>query len=104
MLNLYNPLFFILLQYLLSNLNAFIILISYRLSLYALCIWRQYKIIDNLIDKNNSPIQLINQVKGYFHINHLLALSLAITIFSFVGIPPLIGILCKTDGIKCRTR
>ena len=33
--------------------------------------------------------------KGYFYINPLLALSLAITIFSFAGIPPLIGFFGK---------
>lgn len=40
-------------------------------------------------------IQLVNQLKGYFHINPWLALSLAITIFSFAGIPPLIGFFGK---------
>ena len=49
----------------------------------------------NLPDKNNSPIQLISQMKGYFYINPVLALSFAITIFSFVGIPPLIGFFAK---------
>ena len=48
-----------------------------------------------LADKNNSPIQLISQMKGYFYINPVLSLSLAITIFSFVGIPPLIGFFAK---------
>ncbi len=49
----------------------------------------------DLLDKNNSPIQLINQLKGYFYINPVLSLSLAITIFSFAGIPPLIGFFAK---------
>ena len=49
----------------------------------------------NLSDKNNSPIQLLSQIKGYFFINHILAISLAITIFSFAGIPPLIGFFAK---------
>ena len=40
-------------------------------------------------------IQLINQLKGYFYVNPLLALSLAITIFSFAGIPPLVGFFGK---------
>jgi len=40
-------------------------------------------------------IQLISQLKGFFYINPLLALSLAITIFSFVGIPPLVGFFAK---------
>lgn len=40
-------------------------------------------------------IQLVNQLKGYFYINPVLALSLAITIFSFVGVPPLVGFFGK---------
>jgi NADH-ubiquinone oxidoreductase chain 2 len=47
------------------------------------------------LEINNSPIQLISQLKGYFYINPLLSLSLAITIFSFVGIPPLVGFFAK---------
>ena len=84
---------FYLMQYSISNMNVFIILISIGFSLY-------YYVNDNeeykgLVDKNNSPIQLISQMKGYFSINPVLALSLAITIFSFVGIPPLIGFFAK---------
>jgi NADH-ubiquinone oxidoreductase chain 2 len=48
-----------------------------------------------LKDINNSPIQLVNQLKGYFYINPYLSLSLAITLFSFIGIPPLIGFFAK---------
>src|SRR3954464_10739353 len=40
-------------------------------------------------------IQLITQLRGYFYLNPLLSLSLVITIFSFVGIPPLIGFFAK---------
>ena len=84
---------FYLMQYSISNLNAFIILISIGFSLY-------FYINDNkeykeLPDKNNSPIQLISQLKGYFYINPVLALSLSVTIFSFVGIPPLLGFFAK---------
>jgi NADH-ubiquinone oxidoreductase chain 2 len=84
---------FYIIQYSISNLNAFIILIGIGYSLY----YYNDKNInhDNLIDKNNSPIQLISQLKGYFHINSLLALSLAITLFSFAGIPPLMGFFAK---------
>src|ERR1700712_1293786 len=49
----------------------------------------------NLQDLNNSPIQLIDQLRGYYYINPLLSLSLAITLFSFAGIPPLIGFFAK---------
>ena len=49
----------------------------------------------NLQDINNSPIQLVDQLKGYYYINPILSLSLAITLFSFAGIPPLIGFFGK---------
>ena len=48
-----------------------------------------------MLEKENSPIQLIDQLKGLFYINPLLALSLSITLFSFAGIPPLIGFFGK---------
>jgi len=84
---------FYLMQYTISNLNAFIILISLGFSFYYYVNNQEkYKF---LVDKNNSPIQLISQVKGYFYINPVLALSLTITIFSFIGIPPLIGFFAK---------
>jgi NADH-ubiquinone oxidoreductase chain 2 len=80
-------------QYSLSNLNAFILLISMGFSLYYyINDRREYK---GLLDKNNSPIQLISQLKGFFNINPFLALSFSITIFSFVGIPPLVGFFAK---------
>lgn len=84
---------FYLMQYSLSNLNAFVILISIGLSLY--CYINNNKEYEELKDKNNSPIQLISQMKGFFYLNPVLALSLAITIFSFAGIPPLIGFFAK---------
>jgi len=48
-----------------------------------------------MIDENHSPIQLISQIRGYFYVNSFLAMSLGITLFSFVGIPPLIGFFAK---------
>jgi len=71
----------------------FIILIAigYSFALYV----NQDKEADKLIDKNNSPIQLVSQLRGFFYINPFLAISLAISIFSFVGIPPLIGFFGK---------
>jgi NADH-ubiquinone oxidoreductase chain 2 len=84
---------FYLIQYSLSNLNAFIILISIGFSLY--CYVNDNKDYKGLSDKNNSPIQLISQIKGLFYINSFLSISFVITIFSFVGIPPLIGFFAK---------
>nr|WLN31626.1 NADH dehydrogenase subunit 2 [Cordyceps militaris] len=88
-----QALIFYLTQYIISNLNAFIILLAIGYSLY--CYTSDNKEHDQLLDKTNSPIQLITQLKGYFFINPVLALSLTITIFSFAGIPPLVGFFGK---------
>jgi NADH-ubiquinone oxidoreductase chain 2 len=93
---------FYLIQYSISNLNAFVLIIAIGYSLY--CYVYKAKDIgvkeengnnDNLNDIDNSPIQLIDQLKGYYYINPVLSLSLAITLFSFAGIPPLIGFFGK---------
>ena len=103
---------FYLMQYSLSNLNAFLLIITIGYSLYCYVYKQQDNKIseeiktneninkyenndNNLQDVNNSPIQLISQLKGYYFINPFLSLSLAITLFSFVGIPPLIGFFGK---------
>jgi NADH-ubiquinone oxidoreductase chain 2 len=104
---------FYLIQYSISNLNAFILIITIGYSLYCYVYNGnslekreiENKEIDNskqvndkkenLQDLNNSPIQLIDQLKGYYYINPVLSLSLAITLFSFAGIPPLIGFFGK---------
>ena len=85
---------FYILAYTISNLNAFIILVTIGYSFY-LYVYKDENHKDNLVDQNNSPIQLISQIKGYFYINPYLALSLAITLFSFAGVPPLIGFFAK---------
>jgi NADH-ubiquinone oxidoreductase chain 2 len=109
---------FYLIQYSISNLNAFILIITVGYSLYCY-VYNANSIEgkekdnsreindgidntkeisdekDNLQDLNNSPIQLIDQLKGYYYINPFLSLSLAITLFSFAGIPPLIGFFGK---------
>ena len=85
---------FYLVQYTITNLNAFIILLTLGYSLF-FYINNNNKEYLSLLDKNNSPIQLISQIKGYFYMNPILSLSLALTIFSFIGIPPLIGFFGK---------
>ena len=104
---------FYLIQYSISNLNAFILILTIGYSLYCYVDnTNSTKIIGkeqdsnekqkdsnenngNLTDVNNSPIQLIDQLKGYYYINPVIALSLGITLFSFAGIPPLIGFFGK---------
>ena len=84
---------FYLMQYSLSNINIFfiVILIGYSLAYYD----NAKSFMVEELEIENSPIQLIKQLKGYFHLNPVLSLSLAITIFSFMGIPPLIGFFAK---------
>jgi NADH-ubiquinone oxidoreductase chain 2 len=75
-----------------SNLNAFILLIviGYTLKHYVI-----NKSNINTKDISYSPIQLLSQLQGYFNINPILSLSLAITLFSFAGVPPLAGFFAK---------
>ena len=108
--------FFYIMQYSVSNLNAFIILITIG---YSFVGWKKVETTGylsssdpntakdpqqeskqdhtekQLKDKNLSPIQLIHQLKGYFYMNPLLSISLAITLFSFIGVPPLVGFFAK---------
>ena len=108
---------FYLMQYSISNLNAFMLILARGYTLYCY-VYKENETYnekdsikteikgqsekdlhnernENLQDLNNSPIQLIDQLKGYYYINPLLSLSLAITLFSFAGIPPLIGFFGK---------
>jgi len=94
--------FFYIIQYSLSNLNAFLILVligytyvnynkktkSYE-SVYSI-----YKVYKEKLNEL-SPIQYIDNLKGYFYLNPLLAISLAITLYSFIGVPPLVGFFAK---------
>ena len=89
----YQAFLFYVMQYILTNLNAFFILIAIGFSLYLYSTNSSES--NNLSEKNNSPIQLISQLKGYFSINPVLALCLVIALFSFVGLPPLVGFFAK---------
>ena len=89
----YQAYIFYIIQYILTNLNAFFILIAIGFSLYLY--YTNNSEYNNLPEKNNSPIQLISQLKGYFSINPILALFLVLTMFSFVGLPPLVGFFGK---------
>src|SRR6201994_1011682 len=89
----YQAYIFYIIQYIITNLNAFLIIIAIGYSLYLY--FTDISDYNNLQEKNNSPIQLISQLKGYFSINPGLALCLVITMFSFIGLPPLVGFFGK---------
>lgn len=92
-LDSYQAFLFYIIQYVLTNLNAFMIIIAMGFNLYLY--YTNTAEFNNLSEKNNSPIQLINQLKGYFMINPCLSLCLVITMFSFIGLPPLAGFFGK---------
>jgi NADH-ubiquinone oxidoreductase chain 2 len=84
---------FYIMQYIFTSFNSFLAIIGIGFSLYLYF----SNVLDNntLSEKNNSPIQLISQLKGYFSINPVLALCLVVSMFSFVGLPPLVGFFGK---------
>lgn len=101
---------FYIIVYTISNLNAFLILLAIGYSLFIYVNNNEENtnvetvgssntnvrtLKRDTLDKNNSPVQLISELKGYFYINSYLAVSLAITLFSFVGVPPLFGFFAK---------
>lgn len=96
---------FYIIQYTISNVNAFFILIAMGFALNTKQLNKSDSINgisehnrlpdSGLAEINYSPIQLVSQLKGYFYINSYIAISLSITLFSFVGIPPLIGFFAK---------
>jgi len=112
--------FFYLIQYTLTNLNIFLILLAFGEILDPLSYLKgsltntiiKNKQINNKeanitlsyseldLDKNSSErlakdINFIYELKGVFNINPILSLSLAICLFSMAGVPPLLGFFAK---------
>src|ERR1700750_84045 len=76
---------FYLIQYSVTNLNTFFILLAFGY------------IINQGLRSNKKDISLISELKGQFATNPLLSLSLAICLFSMAGIPPLMGFFAKAQ-------
>lgn len=94
--------YFYIIQYSLSNLNAFLILVTigytyihfnkktqHNPSMLSIHTTHEQKIHEL------SPIEYIDNLKGYFYLNPLLAISLSVTLYSFIGVPPLVGFFAK---------
>ena len=83
-----DSLIFYIIQYTITNLNIFLILIGLS-----------YIIINNNLSNKEGnylgDIKYIYSLKGQFFLNPLLSLSLCICLFSMAGIPPLIGFFSK---------
>jgi NADH-ubiquinone oxidoreductase chain 2 len=80
-----DSLLFYIIQYSITNLNIFLIIIALGY------------IIKSSPNKDNTVIDIkyISEFKGQFFSNPLLSLSLAVCLFSMAGIPPLIGFFSK---------
>ena len=69
---------FYLIQYIITNLNIFLILLAI-----------------SYIKKKNIDIKYIKDLQGLFSMNPILSLTFSISLFSMAGIPPLIGFFSK---------
>lgn len=92
-----DSLLFYIIQYSITNLNIFLILIA-----FSYLINHSYSIINNnfkekylIYPYNIKDIKFISDLKGQFTLNPLLSLSLSVCLFSMAGVPPLIGFFSK---------
>jgi NADH-ubiquinone oxidoreductase chain 2 len=94
-----DSLIFYILQYTLTNLNIFLIIIalSYIINQSIINKDKIKNKIKKLKQKSKmiKDIRYISEFKGQFFSNPLLSLSLSICLFSMAGIPPLIGFFSK---------
>jgi len=77
---------FYLVQYSITNLNAFLVLLAFGYMIYS------------KVGRSNghgTDIQFISDMAGQFRANPLLGLSLTVCLFSMAGVPPLIGFFGK---------
>ena len=113
---------FYIIQYTLTNLNVFLIIIAFSYLMYQTHMKNKYTLIqphqekevsnqEKTIDLSslnnhiinsiiieediNRDIRFITELKGQFYSNPLLSISFAICLFSMAGIPPLLGFFSK---------
>jgi NADH-ubiquinone oxidoreductase chain 2 len=83
---------FYLIQYSLTSLNAFFILLAFGYLIHS----QQASGTSQFSPKGEtSDVQFISQLSGQFRQNPILALSMIICLFSMAGIPPLMGFFAK---------
>lgn len=92
-----ESLIFYIIQYSLTNLNTFLIIIALGYIIMPSII-NKYGLLAPRPLKNNASLRDINyitELKGQFFSNPILSLSLSVCLFSMAGIPPLIGFFAK---------
>ena len=82
-----DSLIFYIIQYSITNLNIFLIIIALGYIINAPAF--------RGLAAQGTDIKFISDIKGQFFLNPILSLSLAICLFSMAGIPPLIGFFSK---------
>jgi len=86
---------FYIIQYTITNLNTFLIII-----LFGYIIKNSFRdLIKSIMDEDETGIEndinYISELKGQFFLNPVLSITLTICLFSMAGIPPLIGFFSK---------
>jgi NADH-ubiquinone oxidoreductase chain 2 len=87
-----ESLIFYLLQYSMTNLNTFLILLAFG-----------YILKSQATIKSTLDIRYISELKGQFTSNPLLSLSMALCLFSMAGVPPLLGFFAKQQVLYAAT-
>lgn len=90
-----ESLIFYLVQYSLTNFNAFLLLLAFGYILHSITLKNSSNYLAGPAKAEEIDIKYITQLKGQFYSNPLLSLSLAICLFSMAGIPPLMGFFAK---------
>jgi NADH-ubiquinone oxidoreductase chain 2 len=85
-----DSLIFYIIQYTITNLNTFLIIIALSYIINQSLIKEDKKLILYIKD-----LKFLSELKGQFYSNPLLSLSLTICLFSMAGTPPLIGFFSK---------
>jgi len=99
-----ESLLFYLVQYSITNLNTFFILLAFGYILKKSI--TKVSTLEQVEGKepNKFDISLISELKGQFWSNPLLSLSLAVSLFSMAGIPPLVGFFAKAQVLYSATQ